>query len=316
MKRSLMILVFGLLIASIVHGQPDSAYAESDILLPTPSGNIVGTLIVPKAPVSSTVVLFISGSGPTDRNGNNPMMKNDALKRLAQALGARGIASVRYDKRGIGASSQKSIHENELRFDDYVSDASGWIKLLREEKQFKQVILAGHSEGSLVGMGTMEKPDKFISISGAGFPASEILKKQLASQPPLIKNRCYTIIDSLRSGILVDSIPPYLNALFRPSVQPYLISWFRHDPAAEIKNLSFPILIIQGKNDLQVSEEDALRLKQFQPKASLLLVDSMNHVLRKVSPERKENLKSYFDPSLPLAEELIPAIVDFISKDQ
>lgn len=315
MKTKVLILALSLLMVQIVRGQADSAaYLESDILLHTATGDISGTMLVPAKPAGSLVVLFISGSGPTDRDGNNPMMKNDALKKLARELGEKGIASVRYDKRGIGLSSEKNIQEKELRFDHYVSDASDWIKLLRAGKKYKQVIVIGHSEGSLVGMNTMEKPDKFISVSGAGFPASEILKKQLAAQSPAIKSRCYTIIDSLRLGLTVDSIPSYLSALFRPSVQPYLISWFRHDPAEEISKLPVPILIIQGKNDLQVSEEDALQLKKSQPRASLLLVDSMNHVLRKVPFERRENLKAYFDPTLPLAEELVPAIVTFISK--
>src|SRR5579859_7330981 len=103
--------------------------AEELVQLKTPSGTIYGTLLVPSAPKRMPVVLLIAGSGPTDRNGNSAMLPapNNSLKMLAEALAARNIASLRYDKRGIGESKAAMTAEKDLRFDTYVDDAVAWV---------------------------------------------------------------------------------------------------------------------------------------------------------------------------------------------
>ena len=290
----------------------DSTFHEQEIVLNTPTGKIYGTLTMPVGQKKVPVVLIIAGSGPTDRNGNNTMMKNDALKLIALELGANQIATVRFDKRFIAESKSSSMSETDIRFETYINDASDWISLLKKDNRFDQVTVIGHSEGSLIGMLTKEKPDRFISIAGVGFPAAAVLKKQLASQPDAVKNVSYQILDSLSAGRKVDSIPPFLGSLFRPSVQPYLISWFKYDPSTAIKELNIPILIIQGTTDIQVDTIDALQLAQSNPAAKLVIIDSMNHVLKTTVIDRKENLKTYFDPTLPLSTKLVPTITEFV----
>jgi hypothetical protein len=289
-----------------------SAFIESQLVLKTNSGNIFGTLTVPAGANSIPVALIISGSGPTDRDGNNPFMKNDCLKQLAQKLSENNIASFRYDKRGIGESKEAGKNEADLRFDDYVNDAKQWIELLRNKKQFSKIIIIGHSEGSLIGMIAGEIADKFISIAGAGQPADKILKEQLSKQPKMVQDSSFPIIDSLKTGKLVNNVNPMLNALFRPSVQPYLISWFKYDPQEEIKKLKIPILILQGTNDIQVTLQDAERLKAANPNSKLVILENMNHVLKKVSGDRQENLATYNNSELPVDQELVENITSFI----
>ena len=149
------------------------------------------------------VVLIIAGSGPTDRNGNNSMMKNNSLQQIAHALATAGIASVRYDKRGIAASTSAGKIEADLRFDHYVDDAVAWVDLLKKDKRFSTVAIAGHSEGSLIGMIAARHADKFISIAGAGQSSYRLLKEQLSTQPAAIKDASYAILDSLNEGKMV-----------------------------------------------------------------------------------------------------------------
>lgn len=293
----------------------DTTFVETKITLKTKTGEIFGTLTTPKKFNKIPVALIIAGSGPTDRDGNNPMMKNNSLQMLASELSKKGIASLRYDKRGIAESKAAEKTEADLRFDDYVNDAKEWIQLLKEDKRFSKVIVIGHSEGSLIGMLAGTTANKFISIAGAGQSADRILKEQLGSQPKEIKDISFPMIDSLKNGKTINNVPSMFNSLFRMTVQRYLISWFKYDPQNEIKKLTIPTLIIQGTNDIQVSVEDSKRLSNANPKAELVIINNMNHIFRIIEGDREANIASYNKSNLPIANELVKSITTFIGKD-
>jgi pimeloyl-ACP methyl ester carboxylesterase len=302
-----------MMLASAVPASPGDS-----VSLETPDGTLAGTLELP-ARCPCPVVLIIAGSGPTDRDGNSPLLPgaNNSLKYLAEGLAAKGIASVRYDKRGIGASNA-AMHggESDLRFDDYVNDAVGWLAKLRADPRFTTVSVVGHSEGSLIGMiaAREAKADAFVSIAGAGRAAGKIIHEQLASRvPPELLASADRTIAQLEKGERPDSAPPALGALFRPSVQPYLVSWFRYDPAVEIAKLTVPTLIVQGTTDIQISIADAKTLGAAQPKATLLLIDGMNHVMKSVPADQAAQMKSYSDPSLPVVPQLVDAIAVLVA---
>jgi len=103
--------------------------SEDTLLLRTETGIIEGNLMVPDIGAPSPVVLIIAGSGPTDRDGNNEMMKNNSLKFLAKELANKGIASLRYDKRGIGRSKDASPGEENMRIENFSEDAIEWIQV-------------------------------------------------------------------------------------------------------------------------------------------------------------------------------------------
>jgi len=294
----------------------DSSFTETNIELQTSTGKISGTLTIPKTFNKISVALIIAGSGPTDRNGNSMFLKSDAYKKLAQQLALHNIAAVRYDKRGVALSMSAAKSENDLRFDDYVNDAKDWINLLKQDKRFTTVIVIGHSEGSLIGMiaAAEANADKYISIAGAGRPADKIIREQLSSQPDSLRQQTSAIMDTLLQGKTVSNVDPSLNVLFRSSVQPYLISWFKYDPQTEIKKLKIPVLIIQGTSDIQVTENDAKLLAAAKPDAQLAMIENMNHIFRIVNGGREENIATYSNPSLPISQELVDSIADFIEK--
>jgi len=292
----------------------DTLKISSPVKLETATGVIHGTLLVPANKNNIPLVILIAGSGPTDRDGNTGPLKNNSLKMLARELANNGIATLRYDKRGIAASKDAGKAEKNLRFEDYITDAAAWVTQFRADKRFSKIIIAGHSEGSLIGMiaANNAKADAYISLAGIGQPASKTLKTQFQSQSFGISQVVDPIIDSLAMGMTVKKVPPALTAVFRPSVQPYLISWFKYDPAAEIKKLTIPTLIIQGINDIQVSTDDAKTLAAAQPKATLVLIDGMNHIFKPAPADRGQNFATYKDPALPLTPELVPKVTSFI----
>lgn len=310
-----IILLLTVFILSFVNAQDkkEIAFKESPIVLKINTDQLFGTLTTPDLTKKYPVALLISGSGPTDRNGNNPMMKNNSLKMLAENLAKNGIASLRYDKRGIGESKASAISEQTLVFENYTEDAKSWINLLKQDKRFSEVIVIGHSEGSLIGMIAGAKANKFISIAGPGESADVLIKTQIGSKSnKQLNDLTFPIIDSLKSGNTVKKVDPMLNSLFRASIQPYLISWFKYNPQTEIKKLNVPILIIQGNKDLQVTVKDAELLSQASKNAELLIVENMNHILKNIEGDTQANMESYNNESLPVSEVMTNKIISFI----
>jgi pimeloyl-ACP methyl ester carboxylesterase len=296
----------------------DPSLTESPILVKTLLGSISGTLAMPKdANGKVPLVLIIAGSGPTDRDGNSPKLGLHAnvYKMIANELGKKGIASLRYDKRLVGQSIT-SIKENEIRFEDYVEDAAALLNMLTADERFSRVIILGHSEGSLVGMmAAFDEPIKgFISVAGAGDSADKILTEQMKSQPAFISEGFNRMLDSLKRGKTTDNIDPALYFIARPSIQKYLMSWFRYNPQREIRKVKAPILIIQGTTDLQVTVGDAEKLKKAKSDAILTIIPNMNHVLKEAPADKEKNKATYNEPDLPLKPEFVTAIVTFVLK--
>jgi esterase/lipase len=314
-KFLILIVIISLFCGSVF---AQNKVKEQEIVLKAEKCKIYGTLKVPAAKEKVPVVLIIAGSGPTDRNCNNPQMTCNSYKMLSDSLNNYGIATLCYDKRLIAKSVSKQT-EAELRFEHYVEDAKGWIELLSQDSRFSEVIVVGHSEGSLIGMiacADNPKVSKYVSIAGVGVSADEILKEQLLTQladNQGLKNQIWQYIDELKQGNLLENVPQSLYVLFRPSVQPYMISWFRYNPQEEIAKLKIPVLILQGNMDIQVSEDEAELLYAGNPSAKKVIVKDMNHVLKNSeSTDAEAQLKdSYNNPQSPINTELVREVVGF-----
>ncbi|MCU1716208.1 alpha/beta hydrolase [Pseudomonas sp. 5P_3.1_Bac2] len=293
-----------------------SSSQQLPMRLQTADGTLFGTLLKPNTPGPQTVALLIAGSGPTDRDGNNPEGgHNDSLKRLALSLAKQGIASLRYDKRGIAASRAVTPDERDLTVEHYVDDAVAWAQQLKADPAFNRLVLVGHSEGALIASlaASRAKADALVSIAGSYRPIDQLLRDQLAARlPPPLVQQSNRLLDQLKAGHTSDDVPQELQVLFRPSVQPYLISLLRQDPGQAFAQLKIPALIVQGTHDIQVSLADAHALQEAKPDAEVLIVPGMNHVLRIVPLDYHAQLASYNNPKLPLAGGLADYIGLFI----
>jgi pimeloyl-ACP methyl ester carboxylesterase len=276
---------------------------------------LAGTLMRPDAH-RGPAVLIIAGSGPTDRNGNGPLIRTDSYRLLAAALAQAGIRSLRYDKRGIGESRDLVVREETLRFDHFVNDAAVAARDLADRPDVSGVVLVGHSEGALIA--TMAEAlvpvAGLILIAAPGRPMREVLREQLdgAPVPSELRAEALNILAALSTGAHVDNVAPELAPLFRTSVQPYLASLINIDPAAELARVSVPVLLLNGARDLQVTLADRDALVRAGRNVRTVTLPEANHVLKRAPADRAGNVSTYTDPSIPLDPGVAPAVIDFV----
>jgi pimeloyl-ACP methyl ester carboxylesterase len=266
-------------------------------------------------PASATgkvpVVVFIAGSGPTDRDGNSLLgLETDAYRKLAEALAGRGVASLRYDKRGVGKSGV-SFDPAQLTLADFVSDAGVVLAQARADARLGPVVVLGHSEGGLVALSLAQRApvDGLVLVATAGRPLAAVLREQLARQLDAQGlAELDRVLAALRSGAPVGPVLPPLDKLFSPATRGFLRSEMDVDPAPIFHALRVPAAVVQGENDAQVSAADAHLLAGARPDAKLTMLPKMNHVFRDEASIRLPQA-SYTDPTLPLSPGLVDAVL-------
>jgi uncharacterized protein len=297
-----------------------AAPSEIEIQAPGPQGPLKGAMVQPEQP-GAPVVLIIPGSGPTDRDGNSPAgVKAAMYRRLAQGLAAKGVASVRIDKRGMFSSAQAIADPNDVTIEAYADDVHAWADAIRKTTGARCIWVLGHSEGALVALAAARQPQGLcglILVSGMGRPLGAVLREQLKANPanaPLLA-QAEAALSTLEAGRRVDvaGLNPALLPLFAPQVQGYLINLLAFDPATLLSSYGGPVLIVQGDRDLQVSLADAKRLHAADPRARLAVLPDVNHVLKSVaSDDRAANFATYVNSDLPLAPGVVDTIAEFV----
>ena len=271
-----------------------------------------GTLLTPNSSETETLAIIIAGSGPTDRDGNQNFMKNNSLKKLAEALSKNGIATFRYDKRIVKQIKKGNPNVNIL-FDDFVTDAISVVDYFKKDNTYKKIYVIGHSQGSLVGLlAAKERADGFISIAGAGRSIDEVIIEQIKRNAPMFIEDTKRVFNVLKEGKTTEEYPPALASIFNIGVQPFIMNWMSYNPQEIIKSLKIPALILNGTKDIQITEEDAKLLKEAQPNAQLSIIENMNHVLFTILGDSLENYKSYNESYHDVSSELISVILNFI----
>jgi len=285
------------------------------VVLPSEPAPLHGTLLTPEGPTRAVAVI-LPGSGPTDRDGNSPGgLVASAYRLLAEGLAEQGVATVRIDKRGVGGSAPAMIAEQDLTFQTYIDDARAWAAEAARVTGQLCVWLIGHSEGSQIALAAAQDGNPsvcgLVLLAGAGRPAGVILRDQFrAGLPEALLAPAFAALDELEAGRTVTDAPPELAALFRPSVQPYLISWIGLDPTDLIRVYEGPVMIGQGSTDIQVTTTDSDALSAARPTAHLMVWEGVNHVLKLAPADRAANIAVYSDPNLPLA----PGVVDDVAR--
>lgn len=299
-----------------LQASPAFAFDSSRITANRSPAKLVGTLLRPRGVSRPPTVIFVGGAGPVDRDGNliGAPGRTDAMRQLAESLAVHGIASVRYDKRGVGASAKATLPEHQMSFEIFGQDAATFIYEVRR-RVLGPVVLLGYDEGALVAATTQRllNADAYIFIGGPSRPADALLREQLLpGQPPEIAARIDTLIRAMRDDSTVTTVPFSLAPIFRPSLQPYLRSWMRYDPAVELSRISYPCLLVHGAHDLQVSSAEADTLAKAQPLCLRATIDSMTHALKRGGSEVAQQEQAWRDPDAPLAPGLVRTIADFV----
>jgi len=280
------------------------------------AGGLHGTYARPAdGPEPGPAVLIIAGSGPTDRNANGPLISTDTYRELAEGLAASGIRSLRYDKRGIGESRAMVAREEDVTFEDYIADVVVAAKDLAQRVDVSAVFLAGHSEGAILALAATAKSQVrgIVLLCSPGRDMLGGVRAQLKDKlPPDLQSSANVILDALTAGSRVSDIPPPLHVLFRPSVQPFLISAGRYHPAKMIAGVSIPVLVLHAERDLQVARDDFDLLRAAKPDARFVILPDANHTLKTSPADLQGNLALYKNPSAPLDPGVMPPIVEFV----
>jgi len=300
-------------------GQQKNVVVESESLsLPVEEGVLKGTLVFKNSDHPLPIVIFISGSGPTDRNGNSSGMQNNMFAMLADSLIQNDITSFRFDKRMIGESTGFKRSMEDTRFEHFVNDIKSWITYFEADDRFSDLFVLGHSLGALMGSVAVEGTEVggFISAAGPGLPLHETMYRQLENQSPFFAQGAKPIIDSLAAGFRVKEVHPLLQGMFAASIQNYIISLYAEDPKKRYAALELPVLIIQGSTDIQVTTSDARLLHQHCPGSKLVIIEGMGHVLKDAPEDRLENIAVYNDPELPLNSQVVQSVVAFVLENR
>ena len=279
-------------------------------------GNIDAVLTVPADVDHPPVALLIAGSGSTDHDGNGPQVQPATLKKLAEQLAARKIATLRYDKRGAGGWKPEFGRPEDFRFKDYVEDAAALVNYLRSGGKFPRLALVGHSEGGLVAILTARRVavDRLVLLATAARRQGDLVKAQLERKQiaPDVLQPILKAIDNIMAGQIVDPPPPGLA--IAPSMQPGIGSAFTEDPIDPLKLVERPTLIVGGGRDRQVARLDFVALAAASPLAKTLWVPQMNHVLVDVGDD-DDDLAAYNQPERALDTALVDSVAAFIAND-
>lgn len=327
MEQRILLIVRNFLLVLIIqiisfpdYAQKIASKKDKEVSIELEEGTLYGSLLVPKSKKAVPVVLLIPGSGPTDRNCNSSMgLKSNSFLLLAEELYEKGIATLRVDKRASGKSLETFINSiDSINFFDFSDDAMKWIDFLKEDTRFSKIIVAGHSQGSLVGMlaANNREVDGFISLSGAGRMIQEVLYDQLhdSFNYDVSADTLKMFLDSIQTGTYFNDAPKKMRQTLPKDLLPFLNEWFGVDPEMEIKALKCPVAIIQGAHDLQVSVQEAEILHNARNDAYYEVFPEMNHILKDTPEEPFANYAAYNDPDLPITAGLSDSIYEFIEK--
>ena len=300
-------------ILSTVFAFGQTRIASEELTLFNDSIQLPGTLSFDDRLVSQPLVVFIQGSGNPDRNGNQLDfgVKANYIKQLREALNENGVAFYSYDKRNV-TKSNIPLFIDHFTFQMLVADAKIALDYLKSDKRFNDIILIGHSQGSLVAMLAIDKSvDKYISIAGPAEPIDETIVRQLNAQNPEFGKIAKQHFQELKETDSISEVNPFLVSIFSKVNQEFLVSYMKYNPSDEIRNVQIPTLIVNGDKDLQVGVTEAEKLHDNCSVSELMIIDNMNHVLKTVETE-SDNQASYYSEDFPLSEDLVSTLVNFI----
>ena len=345
MRISLSLTLFLAVSIQLVSGQDAKRdVAQEEVLLFNDSIQLPGTLSIPAGVKNPPLLIFIHGSGNIDRKGNQgPALQLGYLEALSDSLNQKGIATYRFDKRTSSIENLKKM--SRIRISDYVEDVRLAVKHFEKDKRFSGIHLLGHSQGSLVGLLVKEKEVKsYTSLAGAAKRIDTIIINQIGGQLPALKPVARQHFQELHDTDTILKVNPMLAQVFAGPNQKFLKDWAAYDPQKEIKECGIPILIIQGLADIQVPLEQGLdlaasadpyfeslpafidlrdeqsdapqktvELKSKNAAIGIAVIPKLNHLGKEVN-SLAENQQAYGDASVPLSNELIRVLAEFLTK--
>jgi pimeloyl-ACP methyl ester carboxylesterase len=264
---------------------------ERDVIFSSETLQLAGTLRLPDSPRPCPAVLLIAGSGQVDRDKNAPKAHLNVLHDIAVALSEQGIASLRFDKRGIGASQGDYW---ETGFYEHVTDAGAALAFLQAQPEVRadKVFLLGHSEGALISThlaATGAQVAGVILLAGPAQNGEQVLVWQSAQVIKGMKGFNKWLIDLFHIDTRkaqqkqLDKLKRSTKNVMRIQLVAKLnAKWFRefmaYDPATDLPGIYAPVLAITGSKDIQVDPADLQKM------AGLVRSEFEPHLMRPDAP--------------------------------
>lgn len=315
--------------------RPPEGTEERGVRFSSRGIELAGTLCLPWGHGPFPGVVFLHGSGPVDRNGSAPGLPVEVFRQLAWGLAQRGIASLRYDKRGVGGSGGDL---SRATVEDLLADAAAAVRCLKGQPEVNPdaVFLVGHSEGAILSpvLATRVEVAGLILLGAAARPLDEVLLWQTEAiqralgadeagvAEALERQRSFIRFVKGSQGEWGDyrlsdlrTAMPWLTPEALPRLSSASLGWWRwhfaHDPLAAIREVKEPVLIVNGDKDIQVPPRDAYLLAEAAREAGNGEVEAhvlpdLNHLLRH-HPEPPSILYRH------LAEPLDPRVVELVA---
>ena len=302
---------------------------DEDVFIPAAGFNLASTITKPASVPSSgrmPAVILVGGPGRQDRD--ETLYGVPVFGQLAGRLADAGYFVVRFDKRGVGQSGGRPEHAG---LDEYTEDVVGIVSWLRKRKDIDQnrIALISHGDGSVVTLLAASR-DKRIGrialLSASGLTGKDAVLEQqklaLARMNETPANReakvalQIRVIDAVITGNGWDTIPADVR---RQAETPWFKAFLMFDPAAAMKKVSQPLLVVHGALDQQVAPAQSERLaalgsarKDAKPAdTSRVVVPGVNHLLLASTTGDIEEYASL--TAQPIAPEVIAAIVNWLN---
>ncbi len=232
----------------------DAPYTAEEVVVKTSAGHtLAGTLTLPKSasrtkPVGAIVT--ITGSGPQDRDENIGLQGFRPFRQLADSLARRGIAVLRMDDRGTGASGGTFKGSTSA---DFAEDVRAGLAYLRTRPEIRadRLGVLGHSEGAVIAPMVAEKETTLraiVLLAGVAQPARSALHAQLKNN----YEHDTKLTPEKRDSLIVE-IPKKIDEMM--AADPWMKFFLTYDPAATMRRVKTPVLILTGSRDQQAAPE-------------------------------------------------------------
>ncbi|MBK9154647.1 MAG: alpha/beta fold hydrolase [Chloracidobacterium sp.] len=295
----------------------DAPYTAEDVSVTTPMGHtLAGTLTLPKAVSKSkrvAAIVTVTGSGRQNRDGELGLKGYKPFRQIADALSRRGIAVLRMDDRGTGESGGTFKGSTSADFAEDIRAGLAYLRT-RTEIDAKRLGVLGHSEGALITpMVAVKEPDlkAIVLLAGVADPARSALAFQ-------IKN-LYDHDTSLtpeKRAELTAKIPERIQGMM--DADPWMKYFIEYDPAATMRKVKTPVLILTGENDKQaVAEQVPLQEKAFKEggnkDVTAKILPGLNHLFVEDADGFAGNY-SKLPPPVMIREDVLKIVADWLVK--
>ena len=263
----------------------------------TSGGHVLAGTFLPASPSGSapagTAALLVSGSGQVDRNSDARQLAIGVMGQVAEWLAATGVATLRYDKRGVGQSGG-DYHRTGLH--DNVDDARAALAALREHDGVDpdRVVVVGHSEGAIIATELAAADDRLagvVLLAGSAATGEQVLREQASAVADTLPRPVAWLLRLLRKEVSTVQEKRFaqLRATSQDVVRMQLVRvnarWMRefldHDPTPSLRAIRVPVLAVAGTKDVQAAPHHAETIGEVVPgPVRVELVDGMSHLLR------------------------------------